>query len=134
MSLSAPHPVGAFGRFPAEIIQRVAMFLSCSETTALSHTCRNAYAAVNDWLVFERIIRSSEQKRIELNIQEGECAGPAWRVPEHTNASHSVSKTEVYKRYALANERSYGLPFGTGLNSLNLSQWLPMLLLSDRMC
>jgi len=134
MLLAGPRSVGAFGRLPAEIIQRVAILLSCMEAIALSHTCRNAYAAVNDWLVFEQIIRRSEEQRIELMIREEECAVSMWRVPEHAYASHSVCKTDVYERYALANERSYGLPFGTGLNSLNLSQWLPMLLLCDRMC
>lgn len=63
MSPTMPQPAEGLEMLPAEIIQKVARSLSCLEAIALSLTCRNAYAAVNDWLVFAEIIRLSVERR-----------------------------------------------------------------------
>ena len=117
---------------PAEIIQKVAKSLSCLEAIALSLTCRDAYAAVNDWLVFAEVIRLSVEERVKRTT-EGDRVIP-WTVPEraYVLASSSVGGAEVYKRYALANEMANEVPYVMHSETLRLGQWIPMLQLCHR--
>ena len=133
MSRSSSRPGGQFATLPTEIIRNVATSLKCTDAIALSLTCRNAYVAVNDWPVFEGIIRASEKRRIRFILEERDNL-PAWTVPECAYISSSVCKTDVYKRYALANQRAAEMVFSNRFREItDFGKWVPMLLLSDRM-
>jgi len=131
MSLSSSRPGGQFATLPTEIIQHVATSLKCTDAIALSFTCRNAYVAVNDWPVFEGIIRASEKRRIKL-AREKEKKGSPLRVQEHAYTSSNVCKTDVFKRYALANQRADEIQYASYPKPQHLGEWMPMLLLCDR--
>ena len=133
MSLTTLRSAGCLAVLPVEILQRVATLLSCTEAIALSLTCRKAYEAVNDWLVFEQIVRVSEERRVERMKEQG-TNGTTWRVVGHAYASSSFCKTDVFKRYCLANEKANELQYNNRFKSPSPGLWMPMVLLYDRKC
>jgi len=132
MSPTTSQAGGGLEMLPAEIIQKVAKSLSCLEAIALSLTCRDAYAAVNDWLVFAEVIRLNVEERVKRTTEENRV--PPWTVPEYAYAlgSSSVGRAEVYKRYALANEMANEVPYRMHSETLRIGQWIPMLQLCHR--